>query len=87
MTWHTSQGNADLKSTFAKGRHELNVSTHQMCILLLFNQADVLSYAEIQDATQVSDKSKDEIGLDGMGWEGETAAVFLLIFLCAIYVC
>eukprot|EP00903_Cladosiphon_okamuranus_P018135 g16689.t1 len=55
VTWQTSQGNADLKSTFGKNRHDLNVSTQQMCILLLFNHADVLSYAEIQDATQIGD--------------------------------
>lgn len=54
MTWHTSQGNADLKSTFGKNRHDLNVSTQQMCILLLFNSADTLSYADIQEATQVT---------------------------------
>lgn len=54
MTWHTSQGNADLKSTFGANRHDLNVSTHQMCILLLYNNADTLSYAEIAEATQAS---------------------------------
>ena len=53
MTWHTSQGTADLKSTFGASRHDLNVSTYQMCVLLLFNAADTLSYADIQDATQV----------------------------------
>lgn len=54
VTWQTSQGNADLKSTFDGNRHDLNVSTYQMCILLLFNNADTLSYTEIQEATQAS---------------------------------
>lgn len=53
VTWHTSQGNADLKSTFGASRHDLNVSTYQMCVLLLFNSSYTLSYADIQDATQV----------------------------------
>lgn len=53
MTWHTAQGNADLRATFGANRHDLNVSTQQMCILLLFNSADTLSYSDIQDATQV----------------------------------
>ena len=38
---------------FATKKHELNVSTYQMCILLLFNETERLSYAEIQDATQI----------------------------------
>lgn len=46
-------GTADLRATFAHSRHELNVSTYQMCILLLFNNADSLSYQEIQAATEI----------------------------------
>lgn len=39
---------------FADGRkHELNVSTYQMAILMLFNEADNLSYADISEATQI----------------------------------
>ncbi|CAN0403262.1 unnamed protein product, partial [Discosporangium mesarthrocarpum] len=55
VAWQTSLGNADLKCCFKGGanRHELNVSTHQMCILLLFNNVDSLTYDEIQEATQV----------------------------------
>ena len=40
-------GSADLRATFGEKRHELNVSTHQMVILLLFNEAERLSYREI----------------------------------------
>ena len=32
-------------------KHELNVSTYHMCILLLFNEADKLTYQDIQSAT------------------------------------
>ncbi|MCI04383.1 cullin-3A-like, partial [Trifolium medium] len=47
-------GTADLKATFGKGqRHELNVSTYQMCVLMLFNNADSLSYKEIEQVTEI----------------------------------
>ena len=39
---------------FATKRHELNVSTYQMCILLLFNEAERLPYRDIQEATQIA---------------------------------
>ncbi len=44
---------ADMKATFGEKRHELNVSTYQMVILLLFNEADSLSYRDIQSATSI----------------------------------
>jgi len=53
LTWQTHMGNADLKATFASRKHEINVSTFQMCILLLFNAADSLSYADISEATKI----------------------------------
>jgi cullin 3 len=42
------QGSADLKAFFSKKRCELNVSTFQMAILLLFNKSDALSIAEVR---------------------------------------
>ncbi|PIA57439.1 hypothetical protein AQUCO_00600278v1 [Aquilegia coerulea] len=54
LTWQTNMGTADLKATFGNGqKHELNVSTYQMCILMLFNNADRLSYREIEQATEI----------------------------------
>ncbi|CAL5325072.1 hypothetical protein CsSME_00004254 [Camellia sinensis var. sinensis] len=54
LTWQTNMGSADLKATFGKGqKHELNVSTYQMCILMLFNSTDRLSYKEIEQATEI----------------------------------
>ncbi|KAM0936356.1 putative cullin protein, neddylation [Dioscorea sansibarensis] len=54
LTWQTNMGTADLKATFGKGqKHELNVSTYQMCILMLFNSSDHLSYKEIIQATNI----------------------------------
>ncbi len=42
------------QANFSGKRHELNVSTYQMCILLLFNEADRLSYGDIREATQIT---------------------------------
>jgi cullin 3 len=47
------QGTAELKAQFGTKRHELNVSTYQMCILLLFNNTNQLSCKEIRDATEI----------------------------------
>lgn len=45
---------AQLKATFSpEARHELSVSTQQMCILLLFNNAERLSYTEVAAATGI----------------------------------
>eukprot|EP01018_Ginkgo_biloba_P015329 Gb_08576 [translate_table: standard] len=54
LTWQTNMGTADIKATFGKSqKHELNVSTYQMCILMLFNSVDCLSYKEIEQATDI----------------------------------
>ncbi|KAK8644318.1 hypothetical protein V6N13_123628 [Hibiscus sabdariffa] len=54
LSWQTNMGTADLKATFGKGqKHELNVSTYQMCVLMLFNNADRLSYKEIEQPTEI----------------------------------
>uniref|UniRef100_A0A5B7AJC7 Putative cullin-3A n=1 Tax=Davidia involucrata TaxID=16924 RepID=A0A5B7AJC7_DAVIN len=54
LSWQTNMGTADLKATFGKGqKHELNVSTYQMCVLMLFNNAEHLSYKEIEQATEI----------------------------------
>lgn len=53
LTWQTNMGSADLRAAFGSRKHELVVSTHQMCILLLFNESERLSYKEIADATEI----------------------------------
>ncbi|XP_030954226.1 cullin-3A-like isoform X1 [Quercus lobata] len=54
LSWQTNMGTADLKAIFGKGqKHELNVSTYQMCVLMLFNNAGRLSYKEIEQATEI----------------------------------
>lgn len=70
LTWLGNLGNADIRCTFpaipgetgAKGRdrkYELNVNTHGMIILMLFNDlkdGEELSYEEIQQRTNISEK-------------------------------
>ncbi|CAL8994535.1 unnamed protein product, partial [Prunus brigantina] len=54
LSWQTNMGTADIKASFGKGqKHELNVSTYQMCVLMLFNNAERLSYKEIEQATEI----------------------------------
>ncbi|XP_051146099.1 cullin-3A-like [Andrographis paniculata] len=54
LTWQTNMGAADLRATFANDqKYELNVSTYQMCVLMLFNSSESLSYKEIEQATEI----------------------------------
>ncbi|KAL1187759.1 Cullin-3B [Cardamine amara subsp. amara] len=54
LSWQTNMGTADIKAVFGKNqKHELNVSTFQMCVLMLFNNSDRLSYKEIEQATEI----------------------------------
>ncbi len=60
LAFQPNMGTADLRATFGAGRrHELNVSTYQMCVLLLFNETDSMSY---RDIAQV------RVGQGGRGW-------------------
>ena len=45
----------DLRATFGEKRHELNVNTHQMCILMLFNNTDTLSFRDISEVCRIPD--------------------------------
>uniref|UniRef100_A0A0D9VL05 Cullin family profile domain-containing protein n=1 Tax=Leersia perrieri TaxID=77586 RepID=A0A0D9VL05_9ORYZ len=54
LTWQTNMGTADIKATFGKSqKHELNVSTYQMCVLMLFNSTDGLTYKDIEQYTEI----------------------------------
>lgn len=54
LTWQMNLGMADLKVHFGDRKHELHVSTYQMCILLLFNDAEgPLTYEDIRQATGI----------------------------------
>jgi cullin 3 len=60
LSWQTSTGSAEIRATFppAKGsnkprRHDLTVTTYQMCILVLFNNRDTLTLKQIREETQI----------------------------------
>lgn len=57
LTWHTSQGTAEMKAYFQDGAvHEFIVSTYQMCILQLFNDGpadQVFTFQQICDVLGV----------------------------------
>lgn len=62
LSWQTSTGSAEIRATLppAKGsskprRHDLSVTTYQMCILVLFNTRDTLTLKEIREETQIPD--------------------------------
>lgn len=62
LTWQGNMGTAELRAYFSemkgKKQRELNVSTHMMVILLLFNDlapGKFLSYEEIQARTNIPD--------------------------------
>ena len=56
LSWQTSAGAAELRATFGSHRHELCVSTYQMCILLLFNDTDTLTLGQIRTQTHIPDQ-------------------------------
>eukprot|EP00696_Hemimastix_kukwesjijk_P010326 gnl/Hemi2/23020_TR7706_c0_g1_i2.p1 gnl/Hemi2/23020_TR7706_c0_g1~~gnl/Hemi2/23020_TR7706_c0_g1_i2.p1 ORF type:complete len:741 (+),score=278.60 gnl/Hemi2/23020_TR7706_c0_g1_i2:89-2311(+) len=53
LTWQTSMGTADLKASCFKEKHELNVSTGQCVVLMLFNQHERITTAEMQAASAI----------------------------------
>ncbi|KAJ3518485.1 hypothetical protein NMY22_g13651 [Coprinellus aureogranulatus] len=58
LTWLPSMGNADVRVAFRARSHDLNVSTHALMILLLFENLgddDFLTYTEIKDATLIEE--------------------------------
>jgi cullin 3 len=59
LTWMPNMGNVDVRAVFgepgqaSKARHELNVSSYQAVILLLFNQRASWGYKEIEQHTGI----------------------------------
>ena len=49
LHWKLNQGYAELKSKMGQNgkRYELSVSTYQMCILMLFNDKQKVTYQEL----------------------------------------
>lgn len=55
LTWQPQMGTADVRATFQKSKHLLNLSTYAMIVLLQFNQQDTLSWPELKASTQIVD--------------------------------
>ncbi|OCH95394.1 Cullin-domain-containing protein [Obba rivulosa] len=58
LTWQPSLGNADVRVSFNSRKHDLNVSTFALVILLLFEDmpdGEFLTYEEIKAATSIPD--------------------------------
>ncbi|KAJ6513268.1 Cullin-domain-containing protein [Mycena sanguinolenta] len=58
LTWQPSLGNADVRVAFKTRKHDLNVSTFALVILLLFEDQgpdDFMTYEEIKEATSITD--------------------------------
>ena len=58
LTWQPSLGNADVRVAFKARKHDLNVSTFALVILLLFEdlgEGEFLMYEEIKTATAIPD--------------------------------
>ena len=56
LQWHPYLGHCTLKSDFPLGKKELVVSLLQALVLLLFNDGDRFSYADILTATGIEDR-------------------------------
>ncbi|KAF6142825.1 hypothetical protein GIB67_002689 [Kingdonia uniflora] len=56
LMWQNSLGHCVLKVEFPKGRKELAVSLFQTVVLMLFNDAQKLSFQDIKDSTGIEDK-------------------------------
>jgi len=53
LNWKLSVGTAEIRATFTSRTYRLTVSTYQMCILLLFNKSNELSFKAIEEATNI----------------------------------
>ncbi|KAK6932201.1 Cullin, N-terminal [Dillenia turbinata] len=56
LMWQNSLGHCVLKAEFPKGKKELAVSLFQTVVLMLFNDAQKLSFQDIKDSTGIDDK-------------------------------
>ncbi|RHZ72680.1 hypothetical protein Glove_241g8 [Diversispora epigaea] len=56
LTWQSNMGTADIRANFNSKKHEINVSTYQMVILLMFNDVPPgkdLSYETIKGESDI----------------------------------
>lgn len=58
LTWQPFYGTAEIRATFGNGTRVVDlfsVSAYSMCILMLFNDHDCLTYKQIQEQTRIQD--------------------------------
>ncbi|KAL9641994.1 hypothetical protein ABK040_004050 [Willaertia magna] len=53
VTWQYNMGTGDIRANGYDKKYELNVSTFQMVILLLFNEKSTLTYGDILNQTKI----------------------------------
>ena len=53
LTWQYNMGSADIKANGYDKKYEINVSTFQMVVLLLFNEKETISYGDILQTTKI----------------------------------
>ncbi|XP_059317802.1 cullin-4 [Lycium ferocissimum] len=56
LMWQNSLGHCVVKAEFPKGKKELAVSLFQTVVLMLFNDAEKLSFQDMREATRIEDK-------------------------------
>ena len=56
LLWHHPLGHCVLRAHFPRGPKELAVSLFQAVVLLLFNDSDTLTLADLRDATGLEEK-------------------------------
>ncbi|GAA0171236.1 ubiquitin-protein ligase [Lithospermum erythrorhizon] len=56
LMWQNSLGHCVLKANFPEGKKELAVSLFQAVALMLFNDAEMLSFQDIKEATGIEDR-------------------------------
>lgn len=54
LTWQTNMGTADIRAQFPSNkRYDLQTSTYQMIVLLMFNDQERWTYKDLQQATNI----------------------------------
>ncbi|CAL5067412.1 unnamed protein product [Urochloa decumbens] len=55
LSWQANEGHAVVTGNFGGKSYDLEVSTHEMCILMLFNTEEYLSFDNIKETTKIPD--------------------------------
>lgn len=53
LAWQCDMGMADVRARFGKKKYDLNVTTYQMCILMLFNEKPSYSFLDLIELTSI----------------------------------